>query len=230
MKIKILSNGVAVLDNDSHVAKWIEETGRLDHDQWLLSRVLPHIKEGAYVVDCGALYGDHTIAYSNKVGDNGIVLAFECNPFAFECLCHNMRSRLNVRIVDAGLYSRCCQAVGELSDNVGASTFREIDEIDEDSVNAIFVTLDSMQLERLDFIKMDCEGLEMHVINGGEETLIKFRPKMLIEINKGRLEVNGFSPSDIYQWLGLHDYTFHAIQPNMDLYHSPQFDILCEPL
>lgn len=46
------------------------------------------------------------------------------------------------------------------------------------------VTLDSLQLPQLDFIKIDVEAMEANVIRGGIETIRRFVPSILVEIKK----------------------------------------------
>ena len=43
-------------------------------------------------------------------------------------------------------------------------------------------TLDSFQLENVSFVKIDVEGHELQVLEGGRQTLSKHRPTVLIEI------------------------------------------------
>tara|TARA_B100000959_G_C14947751_1_gene610556 strand:- start:1199 stop:1825 length:627 start_codon:yes stop_codon:yes gene_type:complete len=43
-------------------------------------------------------------------------------------------------------------------------------------------TLDSYHLPKVDFIKMDVEGWENKVLEGATETILKYRPRMYIEI------------------------------------------------
>ena len=43
-------------------------------------------------------------------------------------------------------------------------------------------TLDSFNLSGIDFIKIDVEGYELHVLSGGRETIAKNKPKPHIEI------------------------------------------------
>ena len=42
-------------------------------------------------------------------------------------------------------------------------------------------TIDGIDLPRLDFIKIDVEGMEIEVIKGGAETIKKYRPYCWIE-------------------------------------------------
>jgi hypothetical protein len=46
------------------------------------------------------------------------------------------------------------------------------------------VTIDSLSLERLDFMKIDVEGMEEDVLEGAKDAISKFKPIMIIEIIK----------------------------------------------
>lgn len=54
--MKILDNNIAVLEGDTHISKWVQETRRLDHDEYSLSLILPHLDPGDWVVDGGDQY------------------------------------------------------------------------------------------------------------------------------------------------------------------------------
>ena len=43
-------------------------------------------------------------------------------------------------------------------------------------------TLDSCNFPKMDFIKMDVEGWEEQVLEGGRNTILKYKPRMYIEI------------------------------------------------
>jgi hypothetical protein len=45
------------------------------------------------------------------------------------------------------------------------------------------VTIDSLELEACDFIKLDLEGCEGLAIKGARKTIKKFRPLLVIEFN-----------------------------------------------
>ena len=49
-------------------------------------------------------------------------------------------------------------------------------------------TLDSYDLEELDFIKIDVEGHELRVLEGAHATLRRCRPTVLIEVDTGRMD------------------------------------------
>ena len=48
------------------------------------------------------------------------------------------------------------------------------------------VTIDSLGFRRLDFIKLDVEGMEMEALEGAAETLRACRPQLLVEVIKAQ--------------------------------------------
>lgn len=219
--MKILSNNIAVIEGDTHISKWVEESGRLDHDQAALSQILPHIKEGDHVLDIGAFIGDHTIAYINAVGDSGKVYAFEPNLRAFECLDYNCKKALRY---DLGVSDKSGTAPFIDEENVGASwvdpRFAE-----PEAQKVIWLqTIDQWDLQRVDFIKMDIEGFEIKGLNGGRKTIEKFKPVMWIEVNRPALERNGSTPEELEALVESFGY---SVTPWP--HRGEQYDILCLP-
>ncbi|TGK02610.1 FkbM family methyltransferase [Leptospira langatensis] len=53
-------------------------------------------------------------------------------------------------------------------------------------------TLDSFNFPKVDFIKIDVEGLESNVIKGASKTISQYRPKLLIEIDHHRNSAESF--------------------------------------
>lgn len=64
-------------------------------------------------------------------------------------------------------------------------------------------TLDSYQLDRVGFIKIDVEGHELSVLDGATATLAEHRPNLLIECNA---EHQHDGPNRLRSWLADHDY------------------------
>jgi FkbM family methyltransferase len=65
-------------------------------------------------------------------------------------------------------------------------------------------------ITRLDFIKIDVEGGELHVLHGGERTIKEFRPALLVEIEARHTARYHYAPEDIVDWLTERDYAMYT--------------------
>lgn len=221
--MKITKEGIAILENDTHISKWVEESGRLDHDQNALPLILKYINEGDTVVDCGAFIGDHTIAYLNKVGESGRVVAIEPDKDAFECLVYNTTEYNNCFCLDMGVTDDAGYYHIEKNDNAGASHLSHKGDIKVFPMDNFQI---SHYLKRCDFIKLDIEGFEFKALMGATDIIRKFHPKLLIEINKGALERQGNTPEEIFGFLLRYNYSFRNIYEEQ-LIEGEQYDIIC---
>lgn len=232
MNTKQTKEGWWIIDGDTHVGKWVEDTGKLDHDEFTIPLCVLNMPVGGVVIDAGALYGDHSIAYARKVGSQGTVIAIESNPVAFSCLQRNAEKfESPVLLINAclgtehGGKARHCIQEG----NIGMSTC-QVTEEDKKGVEIPTISLDGLMrdanLRRVDFLKLDVEGWEHRVLLGGRAMLKLLRPKMLIEINSFALSQQGSTDRDIYDLLLELQYSWQIVQPECTG-SSPQFDILC---
>lgn len=219
--MKITKEGIAVIEGDNYLSNDIIQAGRLDVARDFLLQFKEYIPVGGVVADVGACLGDFTATFSEFVGPSGRVYAFEPNLPVVDCLYHNMRPYLYWNVV---IYSSALGARNGMADiitdhnNIGAS--RLVDGNGPLHVWALDNTAGSWQ--RLDFMKLDTEGWEPHVLAGGKETIMRLRPVMLIEINPWMLGKQNFTPEDIYSRLDALEYSF----PRFD---GPHGDILCIP-
>lgn len=215
--MKILPNGLAVIEGDTHISQWVIDSRKLDHDEYSLGAILPFIEEGDWVVDAGAFIGDHTIAYLKKVGGTGKVFAFEPNPAAYSCLCHNCPDAVTF---NCGLSNQESVANYHPDQNAGAG------HLSHGTGDIKLMTLDSLNLRRCDFLKIDVEGWEYEALKGAEKTILVNKPVMWIEINEGSLARNNRLPYDILSYVtDFLGYNTKAYPPE----RGPQYDILCTP-
>jgi len=223
--IKTLPSGIWVIQEDTHVSKWIEQENRLDHDQNTLPFILPHIKPDSVVIDAGAFVGDHTVAYLKAVGPKGHVHAFEPNRIAFQCLIHNVdASRVTFWNIALG-ETQMMVEMSRNNNNFAGSYLH--DGTDMVLCQATMMPLDSFRIAP-DFIKWDIEGCELKALKGAELTIKLYRPVMVMEINYEALRRQGDRVGDIFDWLDKHGYSHSIIQDNCSM-TSPMYDILCIP-
>lgn len=229
MKIIKGKNGqeIAILETDNCICRFVEQSGRLDHDQNMLPIVLSYIPIGGVVLDVGCFIGDHAIAYAERVGRNGRVLGFEPDEDSFMCMGFNMVNYDNFVGYNIALGVGGHKAsLNKVATNEGMNYLADGNDI---NVHSLDTVIPAQNLNRIDFIKIDCEGYELDVLQGGQRTIQKYKPKMLIEINEMTLNRNNVKREDIYEWLDVAGYVYHNIYPNHGLFES-QMDILCQPI
>jgi FkbM family methyltransferase len=221
--MKITNFGVAVVDGDTHLSKWIVEQGRLDIAEGFLNNFRRYIPNGGVVADIGACLGDHTASYSNFVGPSGAVHAFEPNPVALECLLHNMKAYKNVMVHGCALGASEGEVGCNRNDNLGMATI-----VAGSGIKITTLDSESSGWSRLDFVKIDAEGYEFDILSGAQSTLSRLRPVMLIEVNQTVLRKQGKSSDDIYRTLRRLDYTYKPCEPHLSL-QMDMVDVLCLP-
>lgn len=223
MNLTTFPNGktIATIEGDTHIGKWAIESGRLDHDQNMLPLLKMYIPEGGVVVDVGAYIGDHTVFYAACVGPKGAVMALEPNPEAFECLKYNTSELPQVYAFNVAASDKP-GTIGLAKDtNAGATHAVKDGEIQCSDI-------DSIGLRACHFMKFDCEGMEPQAIYGASQTIRKYRPTLLVEVNTAALARQGTSPEAIFALLDSLNYRYRNIYITQQM-EGPQYDILCEP-
>lgn len=223
MATKMLPFGVMVIEGDTHVSKWVEESGTLKIAEKYLSAFRKYIPVGGVVVDGGACIGDHTVTYADWVGENGAVLAFESNPEAYKCLCINTDHLSQVSRMDIGLSDSYGSLKMAVLENAGASHLI----YSEGDIPTVAMD-EYLGCGRLDFLKLDIEGFETRALRGGKKTIERFKPVMLIEVNKGALVRAGSSREELLDLIRQYGYTPSITEPKIK-WSDPQYDVLCLP-
>ena len=162
--------------------EWAEE------EIFLLSHA---VCTGDTVLDIGANVGTHTLAFTRLVGDTGQVLSFDGQRRAFQLLGMNaILNRLgNARcfnvLVGASPRLRFAPEPRPMADgNLGSISFAQVAELNgagPDLVPLATITVDSLDLDRCDLIKIDVEGMELDVLLGAVGTIRRCRPVVYFE-------------------------------------------------
>jgi len=161
---------------------------------------LNHLQDGMTVLDIGANVGFYALHFARKVGPQGKVYAFEPIPEYFNRLKEHivLNNATNIVPVPVALLDQ--KGVAKMSIASGDSSLfhHESDQF----VDVPLTTLDNFvaenQIDRVDAIKLDVEGAELHVIRGADQTIRKFKPIMMVEINATTLKAAGTSPEELF--------------------------------
>jgi FkbM family methyltransferase len=187
---------------------------------------------GSVCIDVGAAAGLYTVTLSRLVGPEGQVLSVEPVSFA-----HPVWSRVlgvkrtgNVRWFPIAVGAEAGRGVMSVpvSRRGGRVTGRSFLEwkttgqgsnaefARQMSVDIDIQTLDglcaSAGLTRLDFVKIDVEGGELRVLQGGQHAIETFRPTLLVEIEDRHAERFENSGLDVATWLTDRGYAMYTWQ------------------
>ena len=145
------------------------------------------VQDDDIVLVCGACWGDTALFFANEINKNGHVYSFEFIPGNIDVFNKNIGINPNLKekitlvpypldeISDKKLY---------YIDNGPASRVSVDNFLDSQEVNTICIDdfFDKYELSRVNFIKMDIEGAELHSLKGAKKILEQFKPKLAISI------------------------------------------------
>lgn len=139
-------------------------------------------KERFHALDIGANIGFMTAYFGSKWNH---VTSFEPTPSIFECLVKNC-TRPNIDLKNLALSDQNKKVLFAVSGKSEVNQIISDDKILTKHWKSIVVpamTLDSLNLNDIDVIKIDVEGHELSVVKGAEDTIKKFKPLIAIEIS-----------------------------------------------
>jgi len=150
---------------------------------------------GKTTYDIGAHVGITAMFFSRSAGQVGQVIAFEPNPES----CTRLRKNLdlngltNITVAQVGLgdkretktlaFGRLSQGAGSMDDAIKAKILREKGSKALQVQVEVYTLDDYMETNRLprpDFIKIDVEGMEYHVLSGMTGILDRYGPTLFV--------------------------------------------------
>lgn len=150
-------------------------------EQSELMALRDHIGPGKRIVEVGANVGNHVVFYAQHMAAERI-FPFEPNPESVRLLCANIANNGLDAVVDGrgigvglGRETGSFHAV-DIENNLGATRLQAGGDLPVEPLDAMLAG------ERVDFIKIDAEGMEFDVLEGARQTIAAHRPPMYIEI------------------------------------------------
>jgi FkbM family methyltransferase len=199
--------GVMFPDGEKHLPEWMANNGEIVDGRGTyqikkLRAALSHCRSFRTAVDVGGHVGLWSMQLIKRFD---YVHAFEPVAAHRECFLHNLG------IENDGKFELHACALGEHSGFVeieSAPTSSGDSRVNIAAVDAAIPlqTLDSFGLENVDFIKLDCEGYEQFALRGGEQTIMRDRPTIIVEQKPGRAQRFGLQETGAVTYLEGHGY------------------------
>lgn len=188
--------GIFLPDGERHLQGWMDKAGEIidgkgSYQIKKLRAALAYCKLFRNAIDVGGHVGMWSMQLAKRFDH---VMAFEPVFDHRECFYANVKAK-NVILIDC--------ALGE--DNglvsIHATPNSSGDSYVEGGGNIQLRRLDDFSFLEVDFIKLDCEGYELFVLRGGEETIKQWRPVIIVEQKPGKAQKFGLPETGAVEYL-----------------------------
>lgn len=174
------------------------------------------LTNGSVFLDIGANIGLMTCVASRLVGPNGKVLAFEANPKTVPILEQNLALNEceNVVMYPFGLGNEQGTATFYENWDVNRGGASFLKQGEQSGTDVRIEKLDDLlEEQRIDLVKIDVEGFELFVLQGGQQLFEKTQPIFILEVSEQRSESKGVSPKEIMDFVQkLGNYRFYKLK------------------
>lgn len=162
--------------------------GRSFWDIHVFRKLQPYINSDSVVLDLGACFGQMTMAFSKMCAE---VHAFEAHPFQYGLIVKTLESNETKNVI---CYNKAVWDSDNLSliypkpklnvySSVGSwgidPTQTELQ--DEQDVVVQSMTIDSLNLPRVDVVKIDVQGADLRAMRGMVDTIKRCKPVIAFE-------------------------------------------------
>jgi FkbM family methyltransferase len=191
-------------------------TGEWQPEVW--DALAASLSQDSVLLDVGAHIGIFTLKGARQVGSQGRVIAFEPNPETAALLRENISANHleNVTVEEIACTDKpqLLTLFAAPTNNTGASSLSRANAAYGASPRPFQVrgrpiddVIRELQLDRVDAMKIDVEGAELQVLQGAQETLKRFHPRIVVEIVPSQLASFGSTPGDVASLIKSAGYT-----------------------
>ncbi len=158
-------------------------------ESWMWNFLKP--KRGDVFLDVGAHVGKYTCIVAKMVGGKGKVIALEPHPTNYYLLTKNICANKldNVIALNVAAWNENSELKLYSGSTSGRHSVKYVRDGGYITVKArrIDDILEELNIDRVDWVKIDAEGAEYEVLQGMERTLRKCRCKLILECRRENL-------------------------------------------
>jgi len=173
------------------------------------------INNGDYVIDCGANFGYNSVLMGKKIGNEGKLYSFEPQNIIYQQLNGNLiLNNIFNSLTYKNVLGNKLNEVVELQYVDLSSSWVNIGDtsVGSGGEKVKSITLDSINIDKVDFIKIDVQGYEYFVLDGASELISKNKPDIFIEIENHLIDKFQITEQMIYDKLKYFGYNIYKIQ------------------
>lgn len=194
--------GLYLPENENHLIDWMKAAkryvdGKPTYQYNKYSECLKIIKNRRTAIDVGGNLG----LWSRVMClDFQSVQAFE--PVTEYCEYFKLNAP-NATLHNVALSDECMEIVMACAtDGSCGDTAPLVNKRKEKALQTVeTMLLDSFEFKNVDFIKVDCEGYELHVLRGAEQTIVSNRPVIIVEQKPGKGKKYGYADDAAVKYL-----------------------------
>ncbi|MBM3208083.1 MAG: FkbM family methyltransferase [Chlamydiae bacterium] len=193
----------------------------------VLSKSREFFGDGVIAIDCGANIGCLTVSLAKHMHGWGYIMAFEAQRKIFYALAGNIiiNNCLNADAHHFALGSEpgfitIPEPNYTINSSFGSLELRQTEssqyigqDVSKNQTTIQLITIDSLNLSRLDLIKIDVEGMEFEVLHGAKNTILTHKPAILIEYIKN-------DPQELINYLQALGYILFPLEIDFLAIHS----------
>ena len=190
------------------------------------------LKPGDIVLDIGANIGYYSVLFSKIVTDTGKVLCFEPTKHYRDVLSDNLKCNqlTNCEVYSYGLSNENHSM--KINIGVHSATMHWVGDEKPIKIEDIYLkrlddVIDSFGIDKIDFIKIDIDGHESACLEGAWETIQKYKPIILLEVNHANYLKAGVTAWDFYAWLIERDFNIYSEDNLKEINNLDEFLLLC---
>lgn len=164
-----------------------------------------NLEKNSIFMDIGSNYGWHSIIASKYCN---MVYSFEPqkNMFDIQNSSININNINNIVVYNFGLGNKNISTqMNQIDYNSSWVNIGDLS-IGHGGEQIVIKTIDSLNLPKIDFIKIDVQGYEKFVLEGGVEKIKKDKPILIVELENFQLKKFGYDDSDIFLFFKNIDY------------------------
>lgn len=227
MKIQYKGRELYINSKDEGVAYALIYTERFEDE--VINTIRERVRRDMTCLDIGANLGLMAIEMAAKGAD---VYAFEPDHYNYHLLKRNLRanrlnaSTFNIAMLNHGGYTEFYYDHKNLGNHsVAASNIEQ----PSGRTHVFCSSIDEFFKTKIDFIKVDTQGCDYHVLKGGTQSIMKWHPEMIVEYYPKGLLNMGILPGRLLEFISELGYEYETIDYPIPADNTGYCNLLCTP-